>query len=104
MKIEDLSNEELEEFLEENSKVNQEADKDADYVEEANETVVKETIDMLPRKEMAKRDKEYEKQEKAVKKSRAKLIKKRRTELKKKPSILVRYEPDPEKGLTNDIA
>ena len=103
MKIEDLSNEELEEFLEENSKVNQEADKDADYVEEANETVVKEKIDMLPQKEKAKKDKEYEKQEKAVKKSRAKLIKKRRKELKKKPSILVRYEPDPEKGLTNDI-
>ena len=58
MKIDNLSEEELAEFLEENSRLDQRADGDNNGEDENidNDTVVKETIDVMPPKEQRKKD------------------------------------------------
>ena len=118
--IDELSEEELAEYLnsteEEDLKADETAaDEDTDNpdaviykdeeekIEIANETKVSEEIDMLPPKDRRKLLKEEKKQNDIIEKERKSEIKKRRKALLNEPSKLVRYETDPQLGLPSDI-
>ena len=118
--IDELSEEELAEYLsnteEEDLKADETAeDEDTDNpdaiiykdeeekIEIANETKVSEEIDMLPPKDRKKLLREEKKQNDIIEKERKVEIKKRRKALLNEPSKLVRYETDPQLGLPSDI-
>ncbi|MGM9969963.1 MAG: HAD-IC family P-type ATPase [Anaeroplasma sp.] len=107
--IDDLSEEELSEYLDKNSNedmVADETDKDEDttsidaqvYKDDI-EPIVISSNDIDEIDDSVKKDKES----KRIKKEREKLIKKHRKSLNKNPSKLVRYDTDPEFGLPKDV-
>ena len=103
-KLDDLSEEELKKFLEDNQLENQKADNDSSDVEDKNENIeVSEEVTVLPPRAAKKKEKVKTKEEKKIEKLRQKAIKKRKKELKKNPTTLKRYETDPNFGLTNEI-
>ena len=110
-KVDELSEEELKEFLAENARENQHADddnaednSDEETKEESYDHLeIVEEVTILSPKEKKKKDKKDSKEQKRVERLRQKSIKKRRKSLKKHSSTLNRYEPDPSIGLTNDI-
>ena len=102
LKTEDLSEEELKDFLDKNSQENQTADDDG-FEPSANETTVKEEILLPSRKEKKKAVKKETKEESRLKKKKAKYIKKRRKALKKKRTTIVRYDTDKDSGLPKDL-
>ena len=103
-KIDELSDEELKEFLEQNEKQDQKADNDdPDNKNQADEPEIIDEITILPPKEEKKNQKLKSKEERKVEKLRLKSIKKRKKQLRKNPTTLKRYEPNPEIGLTSDI-
>jgi len=103
-KVDDLTEEELKKFLEENQDI-EKADIDGDGIPDNLEEVeVTEEITVLPPKQEKKVARAKTKEEKKVEKYRQKAIKKRKKQLKKNPTTLKRYEPDPSFGLTNEIA
>ena len=105
-KVDDLSEEELKEFLEENRREDQKADSDSDSDEEEKEDETLEAVEevmVLPPRERKKEAKKQSKEEKRIEKLRTKTIKKRKKELKKHPTTISRYEPDPSIGLSKDI-
>ena len=118
--IDELSEEELAEYLNSTEEEDLKADETADdedtdnpdaiiykdeeeKIEIANETKVSEEIDMLPPKDRRKLLKEEKKQNDIIEKERKSEIKKRRKALLNEPSKLVRYETDPQLGLPSDI-
>ena len=118
--IDDLTDEELEEYLNSSEDDDYQADEtssDEDiessdakiYKDEeekiiiSNETKVSQEIDMLPPKERKRINKEEKKKRDQKNKARKKEIKARRKALLKEPSKLVRYDTDPEMGLPEEI-
>ena len=118
--LEDLTDEELEEYL--NSKEEEDytadettSDEDTEssdakiYKDEeekiivSNETKVSEEIEMLPPWERKKLLKDEKKKNSQKQKARKKEIKARRKALLREPSKLVRYDTDPEMGLPEEI-
>ncbi len=118
--IDDLSDDELAEYLnnteEEDLKADEtEEDEDTnnpdaiiykdeeEKIEIVNETKVSAEIDMLPPKDRKRILKEERKQEYLIEKERKNEIRKRRKALLNEPSKLVRYDTDPQLGLPSDI-
>ena len=103
-KVDDLTDEELREFLEENGQEIQKADSDLSDEEKEDESLeVVEEVMVLPPKERKKEVKKESKEEKRIEKLKNKSIKQRKKELKKHPTTINRYEPDPNVGLSKDI-
>ena len=103
-KIDELSDEELKEFLAENEQQDQKADNDdPDNLQKADEPEIIDEITILPPKEEKRNEKLKSKEERKVEKLRLKSIKKRKKQIKKNPTTLKRYEPNPEIGLTSEI-
>ncbi len=102
--VDDLSEEELKKFLEENQLEDQKADGDnTDTNELPEEPEVSEEVTILPPKAEKKKQRVKTKEEKKVEKFRKKAIKKRKKAIKKHPTTLKRYEPDSNVGLTKEI-
>ena len=102
-KVDDLSEEELKKFLDENGANIEKADTDLDGDGIPDEVEVADEVTILPPREEKKKVKEKTKEEKRVEKLRQAQIKKRKKSLKKNPTTLKRYEPDPSFGLTSEI-
>ena len=104
--LDELSEEELKEYLAKNSEEDLRADNDGGPVQEEVEEKVQilEEVELPAPKKRLKIATKEEKEKMKAEKLREKQIKKRRKELRKHPSTLVRYKIDPEVGLTDEIA
>ena len=102
-KVDDLNDEELEKFLEDNRKENQEADNDYPENKEEETVEITEEITVLPPRQEKLKQRQKTKEEKRVEKLRQAAIRKRKKDIKKNPTTLKRYEPDPNYGLTKEI-
>ena len=103
--LDELSEEELKEYLAKNSEEDLRADMDGGVaVEEEEKVQVAEEIELPAPKKRKKLATKEEKEKKKAEKLREKQIRKRRRELRKNPSTLVRYKIDPAIGLTDEIA
>ncbi len=118
--IDELSEEELAEYLNNTEDEELQADQtdedeeidnsdaivysdEEERIEVANETKVSAEIEMLPPKERKRKLKEEKKQKELFERERKNEIKKRRKALQNETSKLIRYETDPELGLPSDI-
>jgi len=102
-KVDELNDEELEKFLEDNRKENQEADNDYPENKEEETVEITEEITVLPPRQEKIKQRQKTKEEKRVEKLRQAAIRKRKKDIKKNPTTLKRYEPDPNYGLTKEI-
>ena len=70
---------------------------------QVNKTIVREEINVLTEKEKKRLNKENEKEKVRLAREKEKMVQKHRKKIKKHPEKLVRYETDPELGLSEDI-
>lgn len=122
--FEDLTEEELAELLEKDSEdmiadetdeeidsndaiVYEDKEENFDLKEEilttSNKSTVREEIEVQSLKEQRKKEKEKKTEEKKLLKTKNKMIKKHRKAMLKNPEKLVRYETDPQMGLSEEI-
>jgi len=103
--LDELSEEELKEYLAQNADEDLKADLDGGVVEKEEEPQVQiaEEVELPAPKKRLKQATAEEKEKKRQEKIRERAIKKRRRYLRKNPSTLVRYEIDPKMGLTDEI-
>lgn len=103
--LDELSEEELKEYLAQNADEDLKADLDGGTIEKEEPQVqIAAEIEMPAPKKRMKQQSAEEKERKRQEKIREKAIKKRRRYLRKNPSTLVRYDIDPKMGLTDEIA
>ena len=103
--LDELSEEELKEYLAKHSDEDLRADMDGGVASDDTDVVaVAEEIQMPAPKKARKVATKEEKERKKAEKLREKQIAKRRRQLRKNTSTLIRYKIDPEIGLTDEIA
>ncbi len=103
--LDELSEEELKEYLAQNADEDLKADLDGGVVEKEEPQVqIAEEVELPAPKKRLKQATAEEKEKKRQEKIRERAIKKRRRYLRKNSSTLVRYDIDPKLGLTDEIA
>ena len=102
--LDELTEEELQEYLAQNADEDLKADLDGGVEkEEPQQIQIAAEIEMPAPKKRQRLQTEEEKERRRQEKARQKQIKKRRRYLRKNPSKLVRYDIDPTIGLTDEI-
>ncbi len=98
----DTQETDIEEIKEEKKEESKEIEASEEQSLESN-IPIREQITQKSKKELEIEQKQALKNQKKEDKKNAKFVKKHRKELKKNPGTLLRYDTDPEKGLTQDI-
>ena len=102
--LDELTEEELKEYLAQNADEDLKADLDGGVEKEEPTIQIAEEIEMPAPKKRKQQQTQEEKERKRQAKIKEREIKKRRRYLRKNPSTLVRYDIDPKMGLTSEIA
>ena len=103
--LDELTEEELQEYLAQNADEDLKADLDGGVEkEEPQQVQIAAEIEMPAPKKRQRLHTIEEKERRRLEKARQKQLKKRRRYLRKNPSKLVRYDVDPKIGLTDEIA